>query len=160
MEVQPSRVRQDVPLPADHHDGEAAAQQQRVTVELRARRRRAALCVEVEHAHRHAPAVHDVDERHAAAVRPVDGSQQDELCPRLHFSSRVAWRTREIHDLPVVRVRRIEREEDASHETLVRPSVPERRSAGDGFASVDDDSHDARERNARDPGEERDRRYR
>ena len=56
------------------------------------------------------------------------------------------WNTKargEIDDLPVVRIRRIEREEHAPRDSLVRASGTERRATRDRRSRVDDNADDA-----------------
>ena len=146
MEVHPGRARKNVPLPSQHHHGEPLPQQQCIAVVGGRVRRRRAIGAEVEDADGHPAAVHHVDERHAAAARCVHGTQHHEFRPGLDLALRIARCATQVDDLPVVRIRRIEREEHAPRQALVRTGGPEREATRERLARVDDDTHDVRER--------------
>jgi hypothetical protein len=147
VEVEAAGAGQDVPLPAQHHHGVAAAQQERVAVVGGVGGGEGAVGAKMEDAHRHAAAVHDVHQRDAGAPGRIARHEHHELAPRLHLAGGVAGGPVQVHDLPVVRIGGIEREVHASGDALVHARAAER--PADGLALVDRHADHARQRDAR-----------
>ena len=124
---QPRAVGRRRRVPAARHERVAAAHQEPVAGVRRGRRIVAARARVVQLAQReHPPAVVELVEDAAVALRGVDRAQNEEIGSVLHHAAGVPRRQLDVGDDGVLRRLGIDLPEDAAEKLLVRPRVTER----------------------------------
>ena len=122
---QAGRAARDIPLPAAPGDCPAVAKEVPVAHGDQIRRREGRDRVVEEPEGRHAPAVEDVEKEPTGPPRGVNGLEDAEIGVEANEPIRAPFRQRQIDDLAVRRVRRVDSEVRDAFDAFVRSGVAE-----------------------------------